>query len=222
MLAEVLRQRGHAVEAEHLAAAIPPFEPFLERFQANSGAAFASDAQTTALWHAYYRAIVQDGLGALDDDELRACIDEVIHRYGLPESWEAYPDVAPTLAEGRRRGLIQGVISDWGSRLTPILHGIGLTEQLDFVVVSAIVGAAKPDRHVFELALQRAGVAPEEAVYVGDTYRADVLGGRSAGILSVLLDRAGAVRRIDGPLIRRLDEVFRLIDDVQRDAPALC
>jgi putative hydrolase of the HAD superfamily len=218
----VLRRRGHAVEAERLAAAIPPFEPFLDRFQANGDAAFASDTQTTALWHAYYRAIVQDGVGSLDHDELGACIDEVIHRYGLPEYWEAYPDVAPTLAEGRRRGLIQGVISDWGSRLTAILHGIGLTDQLDFVVVSAVVGAAKPDRHVFDLALRRAGVGPEEAVYVGDTYRADVLGGRSAGLLAVLLDRSGAVPRIDGPLIRRLDEVFRLIDDVQRATPALC
>lgn len=182
---------------------------------------FASDAQTTALWHAYYRTILRRAAAHLGEEEIAACAAEVTELYGLPDYWEPYPDVAPTLAEARQRGLIQGVISDWGARLTPILHGIGLTDHLDFVVVSAVVGAAKPNRHLFELALRRAGVAPEEAVYVGDTYRADILGGRSAGILSVLLDRNGAVARLDGPLIRRLDEIFRLIDDLQPGAPAV-
>ncbi|GIW06507.1 MAG: hypothetical protein KatS3mg060_1312 [Dehalococcoidia bacterium] len=221
LLVEVLRRRGHPVEADAIAAAVPAFDPFLERFQADGDFAFASDSRTTALWHAYYRAALRAGAAHLDESEIHACAVEVTELYGLPEYWQPYPDVEATLAEGRRRGLVQGVISDWGARLTPILHGLGLTDRLDFVVVSAVVGAAKPNAFLFDLALRRAGVGAEEVVYVGDSYRSDVLGGRSAGIHTVLLDRAGTVSRLDAPVIRRLDEVFGIIDDILRTPAAV-
>jgi putative hydrolase of the HAD superfamily len=221
LLVDVVRRRGHRAEAEALEAAIPPFEPFLDRFQADGDLVFASDARTTALWHAYYRAVLNQGAAHLSEEEIAACASEVADLYGLPELWEPYPEVEATLAEGRRRGLVQGVVSDWGSRLTPILHGLGLTQQLDFVVVSAVVGAAKPNGLLFDLAVRRAGVANHEVVYVGDSYRSDVLGGRGAGIVSILLDRGGVVERVDGPLIRRLDEVFSIIDDIQKKQPAV-
>jgi FMN phosphatase YigB (HAD superfamily) len=46
----------------------------------------------------------------------------------------------------------------------------------------------KPDPRIFRLALERAGVGPDEAVYVGDLYSVDIRGARAAGIEAVLLD----------------------------------
>ena len=49
---------------------------------------------------------------------------------------------------------------------------------------------AGSDEHDSEgvVALERSGLAPDEAVYVGDIYSIDVLGARAAGMRAVLLD----------------------------------
>jgi putative hydrolase of the HAD superfamily len=52
-----------------------------------------------------------------------------------------------------------------------------------------MVGVAKPDRRLFEAALELAGVSAAEALHVGDSYEEDVVGARAAGIEPVLLRR---------------------------------
>jgi epoxide hydrolase-like predicted phosphatase len=44
----------------------------------------------------------------------------------------------------------------------------GIRELFDVVVDSACVGLAKPDRAIYELALEQLGVAPKEAVFIDD------------------------------------------------------
>ena len=51
------------------------------------------------------------------------------------------------------------------------------------------MGASKPEQRIFQEAFRLAGVSPERALHVGDSYRADVLGAREAGAGAVLLDR---------------------------------
>jgi FMN phosphatase YigB (HAD superfamily) len=60
---------------------------------------------------------------------------------------------------------------------------------LVFTVVSAIAGVKKPDRRIFALALSHAGVAPHQALHVGDMYFEDILGGRAAGVQTLLIER---------------------------------
>jgi len=50
------------------------------------------------------------------------------------------------------------------------------------------VGIEKPDPQIFALALARMGIAPDDALYVGDLYEVDVVGARAAGLDVVLLD----------------------------------
>ncbi|MEV0620770.1 HAD-IA family hydrolase [Nonomuraea sp. NPDC050404] len=45
---------------------------------------------------------------------------------------------------------------------------LGLTHFADDVVSSARVGVAKPDRRIYEIAAERAGVAPERCLFVDD------------------------------------------------------
>jgi putative hydrolase of the HAD superfamily len=55
-------------------------------------------------------------------------------------------------------------------------------------------------------------VAAHEALYVGDTYVLDVLGARAAGLHAALIDREGHAPPLDCPVLRRLGDVFPLID----------
>jgi HAD superfamily hydrolase (TIGR01549 family) len=66
---------------------------------------------------------------------------------------------------------------------------LGLDASIDDLVTSEEVGAAKPDRRIFRAALERGGAEPSEAIMVGDSWSADVVGARDAGIRAVWFNR---------------------------------
>lgn len=66
---------------------------------------------------------------------------------------------------------------------------LGVGDLVDFAVISGEFGVAKPDPAIFAEALACAGVAAEEAVFVGDSIEHDMAGARAAGIRSVWVNR---------------------------------
>jgi putative hydrolase of the HAD superfamily len=83
------------------------------------------------------------------------------------------------------------VVSNWDCSLPEVLERVDLLALVDDVVVSAVVGAAKPDAAIFGAALAAAGCEAAAAVHVGDSHELDVEGARGAGIRALLIDRAG-------------------------------
>jgi putative hydrolase of the HAD superfamily len=148
----------------------------------------ASDALDLAMWRDITRRIY-DRLPSLAGLDFEAWFTRLYRRFGEPEAWKFYDDVESALRELRGRGLKIGVISNWDTRLKAISDGLGLTPLVDFLVISAEAGVRKPDPRIFSLALEKAGVRPEEAIHVGDLMEDDVAGARRAGIRGVLIDR---------------------------------
>jgi len=101
----------------------------------------------------------------------------------------AYPDAGPALRALKRAGIRTVVVSNWDASLHERLAETGLTGLVDGAIASAEAGAAKPERAIFDLALELAGVRPHEAWHVGDTVAADVEGARAAGLGAVLIAR---------------------------------
>ena len=66
------------------------------------------------------------------------------------------------------------------------LHHVGLAGYFGTVVVSGDLGYRKPDRRLFELALDALGVAAPHALYVGNDMHRDIHGAREAGMRTVL------------------------------------
>lgn len=118
----------------------------------------------------------------LDPDELAPALLASLR-------FRAYPDVPAWLALLRAAGLKLAVVSNWDVSLGEVLERVGLAEQLDCVVTSAAVGAAKPDPAPFERALECLGVRSEEAVHLGDSPDLDLPGAAAAGIEAVLISR---------------------------------
>jgi putative hydrolase of the HAD superfamily len=108
-------------------------------------------------------------------------------------------------------GCIVGVISNSDGRIEKLLKEAGLSDGLDLIIDSRIVGVEKPDPRIFRLAIERASVEPAEAVYVGDFYSLDVLGARSAGIQAILLDPVAAWPPLDCIKAKDLLEVRSLL-----------
>ena len=197
------------IEPDQLKEAMPNLSGFFHQRRDQDGlGVYDSDERAASFWREYYlEAFRRAGLEH-EEEILSSLAMRLNNWFGQPDQWQVYDDAWLALEEGRRRGLIQGVISDWGTDLLSILTALGVTQYFEFVVVSAVVGRAKPAAEVFEYALDRAGVRASEAVYVGDSYIADVLGARGAGLLPVLVDRVGHAHTFDCITIPTLDQLF--------------
>jgi putative hydrolase of the HAD superfamily len=137
--------------------------------------------------------------------------DELYDLFARPEVWRVYPEVSEVLRQLKGRGLALGVLSNWDTRLGPLLEGLGLRPYFAHVVLSSVVGWEKPHPHIFAEALALADVPPAEVLHVGDNYQQDVIGARQAGMYAVWLRRRGE-QTGDCPVISSLSELIQIID----------
>jgi putative hydrolase of the HAD superfamily len=88
----------------------------------------------------------------------------------------------------RDRGLKTGMVSNAMDPPWILLRDLEeqeLAERLDAVVFSSEVGVRKPRPEIFHAALERLGVTPDRALFVGDRLNADVRGARDVGMRTV-------------------------------------
>jgi len=95
-----------------------------------------------------------------------------------------FPGAMETVAELKRRGVALAVVTSKHRRSA--LRGMdlcGITDLVDLVVTPEDVENAKPHPESVHFALTRLGVAPGEALFVGDSPH-DLVAGREAGTLT--------------------------------------
>jgi HAD superfamily hydrolase (TIGR01509 family) len=102
-----------------------------------------------------------------------------------------WDDSIPTLRELRRRGIRTAVVSNCDHATRPIVDDLGLEREVDAIMLSFEVGAAKPDPGIYRAALDALGARPEEAVFVDDQ-AAYCEGAEALGIRSFLIVREDA------------------------------
>jgi putative hydrolase of the HAD superfamily len=168
-------------------------------------------------------------LAALGHDDLP---DEVFRRIETAfmerTAWYIFPDVPPAIDALTAAGIRLGVISNWVWGGPELLHSLELAGHFEALTISARVGYNKPHPRIFEHALHVMNVAPSEAVHVGDSYSADVVGARAVGIAPVLIDRRVAdPARVRAehedpelPVVRDLLELLDLLG-IERPARAV-
>jgi len=96
-----------------------------------------------------------------------------------------YDDVVETVGELRARGHELAIVtskSEWLAYRALAL--VGLARQVETVVGLESSKRHKPDPEPVQVALQRLGVPPERAVFVGDSVH-DVMAGNAAGVATV-------------------------------------
>lgn len=154
----------------------------------------------------YFRTMnarLVEHLGFEADD---AALDDIHASFQREVVWRAYPEALLTLTALRDAGFRLGVISNNSHRLPGMLETAGLAGLLNTVTYSFEVGAEKPHPLIFHAALARGGIPPERALMVGDSYEADYLGARRAGLHALLLCREGEPPEAC-PTIRTLGEL---------------
>lgn len=108
--------------------------------------------------------------------------------FAQPDCWRVYDEVAAQLRAWRLAGLRLAVVSNFDSRLQGLLQALGLMAELDAVVISSAVGAAKPDPRPLQRALAALELTADQVWHIGDSPE-DVAAARGAGVRCVRIQR---------------------------------
>jgi len=143
-------------------------------------------------WRAVVERVTREAGGV---PEFEPYFDRLYAHYAGAGAWRVFDEVPDVLAALRGRGLGLAVVSNFDSRLPPLLDALGLVPFFGAVVCSGAVGAAKPDGAIFAHALTALGVEAHEALHVGDSRVHDYDGARAAGLEALLVDRSTRTNR---------------------------
>ena len=117
--------------------------------------------------------------GQISDDEWRRRIaDLLLRKYPgacikhAVELWSISPgkvnlEVLEIFRSSRKKAQLV-LVTNATSRLNSDLQRLGISEDFDHIVNSSEVGHAKPDPGIFLAALNMAGIAPEQALFIDD------------------------------------------------------
>jgi putative hydrolase of the HAD superfamily len=115
-------------------------------------------------------------------------------------------------------GVRLAVVSNADGSVEAQLRSFGVCQVGDgpgvpvaLVVDSTVVGVAKPDARIFQIALEAVAAAPERTVHLGDSLLADVAGARAAGIHPLHYDPLGLCPADGHRDVASIGELVRLV-----------
>lgn len=142
----------------------------------------------------------------------------------MPNSDQMLRDIALL---GIRTGVISN-ISFSGGLLADRINQLLPENHFEFVLASSDYGVRKPNRYLFEIALKKAELAPEEVWFCGDNVSADIEGALAVGIFPVwyensmeencFADRSGKIPSGDHLYIEEWNEMIDILQDLKGDA----
>jgi putative hydrolase of the HAD superfamily len=150
---------------------------------------------------------------------LRRCKKDGSRRWRITQT----PRATQRKGNSEAREICLGIVSDgYLDVQKKKLEALGLSDWFDVVVFSDELGREswKPSPAAFQLACERLGVLPSEAVYVGDNPKKDFLGARRAGVASIWLKLQGGMYELltpetdeheAGAVVRSFSELGKLI-----------
>jgi putative hydrolase of the HAD superfamily len=183
--ARLARAHGGRFQAD---AATEAFRHAMKSAAPRAKAKVPSDGDDRARW----KEIVRLSLPAeafARSDAFDAFFEEAYLHYARPDAWELYPEVLEVFAALRDYPVDLVVLSNWDSRLHPVLDGLGLGEFLPRRFISAELGWEKPDPAIYRHVAESLKIAPGQLLSVGDDAKNDVDAPRKAGWQVIGIER---------------------------------
>ena len=119
---------------------------------------------------------------------------------------QVFPDSEPTLSGLKAKGLKLGLVSNgFKQDLDRVLDELDLEKWFETIVCIDSCNCAKPDKRIFLYALDKLGIKPGEAIFVGDSVLHDYDGALGVGIKPYLIDREDKPKS-------RFDTIAKLTD----------
>jgi putative hydrolase of the HAD superfamily len=186
---DIARQMGVDIPAESLNRA------FFESFKIANPLAFpgVDSAQIPELEFQWWREIARGtfarGGGWEKFADFNAFFQQLYDYFATEEAWYVYPDVFPALQTWKTQGIDLGIISNFDTRIYPVLERLELKEFFSSITISSLVGSAKPNEKIFAVALEKHNCISEQAWHIGDSIKEDYYGAKAVGMRAFLLER---------------------------------
>jgi putative hydrolase of the HAD superfamily len=185
LFALVLRREGYDVAADAVADRVLSLAEHFQRAARENELWTTSPERSKAFWLSVYGAFLSELQVAHTD----ALLEVLYAAFTDLANYAVFDDVVPVLEELAAAGMTLGVVSNFEEWLERLLEGLGISAFFDVRVISGIEGLEKPDPRIFRLAMERAAVAPDRVVYVGDNPALDIEAAARVGMHPVLIDR---------------------------------
>jgi putative hydrolase of the HAD superfamily len=187
LFAQVVARAGHPRSAEDVSDAS---RVVLRRF---SEAARDRVLWTTSLElsRAFWTSVYDHMIETLELPAGDGLADALYDAFTDRSNYALFADVCPAIDALDPIVEVLGIVSNFEVWLEELLVDLGVRDRFPVRVISGVEGIEKPNPRIYELALERAGVEPAEAVYVGDNPEFDVDPPAALGMFPVLVDRRG-------------------------------
>jgi HAD superfamily hydrolase (TIGR01662 family) len=141
------------------------------------------------------------------------------------QNWYLEEDALSTLAQLNKLGYKLGLISNTSddNNVQGLVDRWRLRPYFETIITSAALGIRKPDPRIFQVALERLHVLPQEAAMVGDTLNADVLGANQSGMYSIWITRRiklpdeGELEIQPQAVVSALQQIPALLAEIEKD-----
>lgn len=127
-----------------------------------------------------------------------------------PSNWVP-PEVPTTLEKLQEAGIRIATLSNRSQSYGEELESLGLASYFEFTIAAGEVDAWKPDPAIFHYAITQLSTKPEETLYIGDNYFADVIGAQKARLQPILIDPMGIFPDAECTVIHNVSEICDLI-----------
>lgn len=126
----------------------------------------------------FWRHAVAQATGCNDDH----FFEELYQHYAKAAAWKLPVGALSSLRRLKSSGVKLGVLSNFDTRLRPLLQELNVAEVFHSIIVSCEIGYEKPAPEIFKAALRELDVKANETVLLGDDPIADKEGARAVGI----------------------------------------
>lgn len=162
---------------------------------------------TPEFWKHYLkRKLLAYGLEKDKASSLSIRIQTGMEENYQPRPWVS-PHVPPTLDTLKNRGYTLGLVSNRTGSLEEELQEFGLLPYFNFFYTAGEINSWKPEKEIFEYALDLAQSTPKTTAYIGDNYYADIQGAQKVGLFAILLDPHDTFPEADCTIIQDIQEL---------------
>ena len=170
------------------------------------------EGDTSQFWQNYaYRYLLAYGCPEDQAASLAPHVRAYMSAHYNPEN-TVPADAHPTLTALRDKGYILGIITNRSRPVHEEVETLGLTHYFDLILAAGEINSYKPEPGIFVHALNQVGIQPQESLYVGDNYYADIVGAAQAGLHPVLLDPDRLFPDVDCPVVDSLSGIQALLN----------
>ena len=177
-----------------------------------------------------YHFVLRELLKELDYAEiaesvLRSALDAM---YAITQTnWQLEKDTIETLQLLKSNQYHLGIFSNAGDDkdVQQLIENFGIRSYFDFVLTSAACYYRKPHARAFEISLAQWNIAPDEAVMIGDSLNADIIGAKELHMKTIWITRRAQLNKDEMQRIkpdfslRKLTELLPTLDLISMQRP---